>query len=70
MQLIWRYSTCIVYSYIMIPPTKKVATMVFDKHMVTHEKWNKYFLVFGGKISVRRCILFENIQPVYYTHIS
>ena len=37
------YSACIVYSYITIPPTKKVATMVFDKHMVMHDKLNMYF---------------------------
>ena len=49
----------------MIPPTKKVATMVFDKHMVTHEKWNMYVLAFGGKSSVnRRCSLFKDIQHV------
>ena len=65
------YSTSASYSYIMILPTKKGSNDFFDKHMVTYEKWNMYFLVFGGKIKVnRRCSLFENIQPVSYTHTS
>ena len=34
---------CIVYTYLMIPPMKKVATMLFEERMVTYEKWLKYF---------------------------
>ena len=43
MQLFWRYSACIVNTYIMIPPMKKVVTMVFEERVVTHENWLKCF---------------------------
>ena len=47
------------------PNKIKVATMSFDQHMVTHEKWNMFCLEFGGKISVNRtCSFFEDIQSV------
>ena len=29
---------------------KKVATIFFDEHLVTHGKWNISFLVLDGKI--------------------
>ena len=37
-------SACIVYTYLMIPQTKKVATMVFEERMVTHENGLNFFL--------------------------
>ena len=39
-----------VYTYLVIPLTISVATMVFEEAMVTHEKWIKPF---SWKMSLR-----------------
>ena len=36
----------------MIPPTRKVADMIFDGRMVTHEEWNKFFGIFLVKFQL------------------
>ena len=38
-----KHFPCIVYSYLMIPPTDKVTTMIFEEHVVTQEKWHRSY---------------------------
>ena len=38
-----KHFPCIVYSYLMIPPTKKVTTMIFEEHVATQEKWHRSY---------------------------
>ena len=70
MQPIWRYSACIVYSYLIIPPTKKVATLSFDKHMVTHEKLIFFLLVFVAKLKSTEDAAYLKIFSLYSILIS